>query len=182
MAQPKPTITPEPRERNQVRVKLLEDGSVQNRKTERYILFLVDGVQRADAWRMAFPGTKFTNATYRRRMEDDGTFKARLAALQKENEELDTQAPWGPLLAQARMAYRHAVAKDDLAAMMRATEMAVKLTERMAGGIPQAPGSGDGPGPGRPATEAPKTVRNPEHIRAELLRRGRDMKAVNAQG
>jgi hypothetical protein len=158
------------------RIAVLDDGSIQNRKIERYALFLSQGLGRSPAWKLAFPGAAENN-TYRRRIEDDGSFKARVAFLIQEKTELEANSPWGPLLAQAKHAYRQAVAKDDLTAMMRATDMAVKLTERMNGTAPAANDAPDGAarGPGRPVTEAAVPTKNPSEIAAKLMTMGRHM-------
>lgn len=156
------------------RIETLEDGSLKNRRLERYALFLADDIDRPDAWNIADnkpTGTQI-NYSYQKRVNEDGAFTQRLRDLCAEKEELMAQDPYGPLIWQARQAYRHSVAKDDHKEMRANTELQMKLLDLQRGKSPAGPTPDQIPrGPGKPPTDVPQ-ITKPSQFKAHLRAMG----------
>lgn len=141
---------------------------------EKFAIYLADDLSGPDAWNLAGGDEKGAdiNYAYRKRIENDGVFRRRLAELKAEKEfymSKEPDDPYAPLIWQARQSYRLAVANGDQKEMRSCTELALKLVDAQSGrrgGAPQP--SSPPPAAGRPVREAPKgpVVENP--FRAKL--------------
>lgn len=169
------------------RVVLHADGWITNRRFERLAIMIADGFSFPDAWKVLPSGVgdgtlksanKGGSLEYRRKVEQNGLFKARVATLKAEREELMQDKAWGEIEHQIRTVYRHAHAVGDVKMMMTATESAIKVATIKANAMPK-PDSDDPPetegkkrAPGRPTAESTQSKRNPAEIRDKLINMG----------
>lgn len=147
------------------RVHRTEDGSLSNKRVERYCLMRAEEViAPTAAWTVCMAGgakTKLPSNTYKKKILALQCVKDRIEELMAEKQELQAQGVWGQLEWQCKQNYRRACANDDARLMHAATEMLYKLASRAE--KPAAPppaAEGDEPavkrGPGAPPVQIPR--------------------------
>lgn len=181
----KPTSARQVAMANAPRLKVLDDGALANGKCERYALFLADGVQAAQAWRLSghvdSESSGYTK-DWRARVQKDPAFIARVAMLTEERETSEASpSPFAAARYTAMQLWRDARAQGDVRESGRASELLFKIAMREADMIaagqmptPAAPSPvGGQKGPGRPATELEATrPKDVSDIRAALISKG----------
>lgn len=110
---------------------LLEDGAISNAKAERLALMMAEEVHpKSRAYVICFrrPGSKnVPSGQYGAQVMASPAFKARLETLMKEKADLMAEGELGELKWMARQNYRRAVAWDEPAKAIAATELLYKL-------------------------------------------------------
>jgi hypothetical protein len=160
-----------------VRISLLDDGSIANPRFEQYALLCADGIDDLKAWRLLSPpkAKKAGRDDYQLRVNRNHTFKRRLKTLIEQKEELQAKGVWGRAEWQLEQLYRTARATNDSTLMAKATEMLIKVAEKIS--PPAAPVEDQkeaGKGRGAPVAENPQTKKvDPAAIKAKLMRMDR---------
>lgn len=161
------------------RLKLEEDGSLSNKRVERYVCLLADGVDEPTAWKATLPAKSRSKKqggdswSYRKNIHRSPAFKARLERLMAEKAELtaENNGIWGDLRWQAKQLYRMAVSSADLKAMESATRLLLQVATK--GGVGgETPAAAEPErGPGAPSVETPVQNANAEAMRQRMLDR-----------
>jgi hypothetical protein len=158
-------------ERGDPKLKLLPDGSISNKRVERYILFLVDEVPGAQAWRLAGYRNEGGSLAYRRKIEALPEFQLRLDNLMREKAEVMADEVFGEAKHMASQLWREARALGDSKMMIDAAKMRLTIAEKEAGQRPAAE-TPSGRGPGRTAVENTAEKTGIDSIRQRLLDKG----------
>jgi hypothetical protein len=113
------------------RLQLQEDGSLSNARAELYVLLRAEEVvSPTAAWAVSGGTKRSPNTQYIRSIHSSPLFKDRLEALMTEKAKLLDEGVRGAIIWQARQIYRRACAKDDVAMMVKATEMLIRMDGR----------------------------------------------------
>lgn len=158
------------------RMHITEDGSLSNKKIERFAIIMAEEViAETAAWTIVMSSSKgnLPSHDYKRRIKKSPAFQARMETLMEEKARLQEDGSvWGQLEWQAKQGYRMAVARDDLSKMMQATEMLMKLAFRneKASLPPKEESEKDSKGRGAPAVDMPLPADHvPNYRRAALV-------------
>lgn len=165
-------------ERTVARLKAEEDGSLSNRKVERFALLLAEGIcTEHAAWVVVMTNagkTKLPSGGYLANIRKSPAFKRRVKELTDEREALQSQDDiWSQLEWQGRQLYRRGAAMDDAAMMMKGTDVLMKVA--MKRDPPDRPEKPAGRGPGAPTVPTPepadeKGATGADYMREKLIR------------
>ena len=154
-------------------LRLNDEGCFHHDKAEYMLLMMADDVAPKHAW-VAVGGKNTGYSFYdREAIVRNPLFRRRLEELLTEKADAEAEGPVGRVRWMASQVWRTARVKNDLPAMLKATDIMAKMADRD-GSAPAAPAS-EKPkgGPGRPAVDARTGARrSPAALRAELMENG----------
>lgn len=158
---------------NFARVKMLDDGSIQNRRIEAVALFMADGLTEQAAWTHANGNnSKDGSRSYRRKIVGNPVFKLRIEDLMAEKTELEDDPVFGQAIWMANQVYRHAVVAGDVPGMERAAKMRLDAAKaKQTASAKPMPGTPPAR-PGAPVAENPQASQSAMQIRERLIGRG----------
>lgn len=162
-----------------VRVKMLDDGRIQNDRFEGMALLMADGLTEQKAWTQVNGNNSADGSrAYRRKALAHPVFKLRMEDLMAEKSELEKDPLFGQAIWMANQTYRHAVNIGDVNMMERAAKMrldAAKAMQAANGGPAKLPGTPPDPanrGPGAPVAEMQQHSRSMSDLRKQFALKG----------
>lgn len=156
-------------ERGALQFKISADGSISNLRLERLALMMADEVPVATAWKTLGGNNDGGSFDYRKKVEAEPRFAARVAELIAEREELMTDDLYGEAKWMANQMWREGRAKADTTLMTKAADMRMKILEKE----DARRGASEGTrGPGAPVVESGLTNSSMGALRQALIDKG----------
>lgn len=165
-------MTDEVETRFNARIRMLEDGSLSNRRAEQCALLMADGLTQPQAWRLLGGTNSEGSLKYRKKVFGHPVYKLRIENLMTEKAELDQDQHFGDVRWMANQLWRQAVATNDTNLMKEAAKLRLEVGKQMSGqrdkDMPGTPPAR----PGAPVSENSQARQSAAAIREGLIMKG----------